>query len=206
VVRDRLAALDRRVAAFRGSLAGIAGVARAQEADLARLRRDHEETAAAHVVLQGVADTAVATETTVAGEVATVALREAFPDQDLRVTLEPVWWRGRPGVKVLAHEGEVAGPPLETFGGGIAGLLSVVFRVMTVVARPRLARVLVLDEPLTHVSRGYQEGVARFLQGLARDLGFRILVITHLRGLASRADRHYVARKTQDGTVFERVT
>ncbi len=139
--------------------------------------------------------------------IATVALREVFVDRQFTVLLRGLRYRGRPGVRIVLRDEEtgVEGEPLRTFGGGVGAVLGLVFRVLTVLRHPRLARVLLLDEPLTAASLEYQAAIARMLSSLCRNLGFRMLVVTHLEGLADGADQHYRCERAAGSTRVELV-
>lgn len=76
--------------------------------------------------------------------------------------------------------------PLSAAGGGVVDVASFALRVACLVlSRPRLSRVLVLDEPLKYVSAQYQENVRSMLEQLSKDMGIQIVMVTHVEGLAT---------------------
>lgn len=70
--------------------------------------------------------------------------------------------------------------PLEASGGGAVDVAAFALRaVCLVLHRPRLRRVLFLDEPFKFVSKGYQPAVRSMLEQLSRDLQLQIILVTH---------------------------
>lgn len=80
--------------------------------------------------------------------------------------------------------------PLQSFGGGIADIISVVLRIALLVAwKPSLSRVLILDESAKHVAVADQELLAEFITKLSKSLGIQFIWITHSDVLTNSADR-----------------
>jgi DNA repair exonuclease SbcCD ATPase subunit len=75
--------------------------------------------------------------------------------------------------------------PLDSSGGGVVDVCSFALRLACLVlARPKLRQVLVLDEPMKHVSSEYRERVAELLESMASELGVQIVIVTHSKELA----------------------
>lgn len=70
--------------------------------------------------------------------------------------------------------------PLTSSGGGAVDIAAFALRVASLVLhRPRLSKVIVLDEPMKFVSAEYQNAVRQMLEGLAKDMSIQILFVTH---------------------------
>jgi DNA repair exonuclease SbcCD ATPase subunit len=70
--------------------------------------------------------------------------------------------------------------PTEASGGGAVDIAAFALRaVCLVLHRPRLSRVLFLDEPFKFVSREYQLAVKSMLEQLSVDLKLQIVMVTH---------------------------
>jgi DNA repair exonuclease SbcCD ATPase subunit len=70
--------------------------------------------------------------------------------------------------------------PMEAAGLGTVDVASFALRaVCLVLHRPRLRRLLVLDEPFKFVSEEYQPAVRSMLEQLSRDLDLQIVMVTH---------------------------
>jgi len=74
--------------------------------------------------------------------------------------------------------------PLTSCGGGMVDVAAFALRVACVMLhRPRLSRVIVLDEPFKFVSAQYRANVRSMMEGLAEDLGIQIVQVTHIEEL-----------------------
>lgn len=82
--------------------------------------------------------------------------------------------------------------PLESAGGGIVDLISLGLRVSLLLKwKPSLAKVLILDETLKHVSVVDQELAGEFVRKLSEQLGLQIIFISHSKTLAEKAHRTF---------------
>ncbi len=71
--------------------------------------------------------------------------------------------------------------PLSASGGGIVDVAAFALRVACLMLhRPRLSKLVVLDEPFKFVSKEYRDNVRSMLEELAKDLGLQILLVTHI--------------------------
>jgi len=74
--------------------------------------------------------------------------------------------------------------PLSASGGGMIDVAAFALRVACLMLhRPRLAKVVVIDEGFKFVSSQYRENVRFMLEGLAKDLGVQIIQVTHIEEL-----------------------
>lgn len=74
--------------------------------------------------------------------------------------------------------------PLSASGGGMIDVAAFALRVACLMLhRPRLSRVVVIDEGFKFVSSQYRENVRSMLEGLAEDLGIQIVQVTHIEEL-----------------------
>ena len=108
-------------------------------------------------------------------------------------------------LKVRTDKGDVAGDPMDSFGGGPCNLISFLFRVL-LIHRFNLGKLLVLDESFNNVSRDRLAAVSTLLKVLAEDHGYSVLAITHQSEMSARADRVYRASGEIDDPVLELLT
>jgi len=74
--------------------------------------------------------------------------------------------------------------PLTASGGGMIDVAAFALRVACLVlSRPRLSRIIILDEPFKFVSAGYRENVRSMLEQLSEDMGIQIIMVTHIEEL-----------------------
>jgi DNA repair ATPase RecN len=120
----------------------------------------------------------------------TNGLRLVFNDQDLAFKIFQK--TGTQGNKyyIEVQKGDHGGPILETFGGGIANVVSFLLRVI-MVKRFKLPKLMVCDENFNNVSAKVLPQVSEMLRSLTADSGYTILAVTHSPILASAADHVY---------------
>lgn len=127
----------------------------------------------------------------------TSGLTIVFPDQSLdfkaRVTRE----RGRTAIRFDLYQNGEAVKVQNACGGGVLCVIGILLRVVTILMLG-MKRLLLLDESLSHLSIQYVPNAALLMQKICRELGFKILMVTHQPEFTAFADRHYEA-KLQDG-------
>ena len=76
--------------------------------------------------------------------------------------------------------------PLTASGGGMIDVAAFALRVACLMLhRPRLSKILILDEPFRFVSIQYQENVRSMLEQLSNDMDVQIIMVTHNRNLST---------------------
>lgn len=74
--------------------------------------------------------------------------------------------------------------PVGSSGGGVIDIAAFALRIACLVMhRPRLSRVVILDEPFKFVSARYQDNVRGMLENLSRQMGVQIIQISHVERL-----------------------
>jgi len=74
--------------------------------------------------------------------------------------------------------------PLMACGGGMVDVAAFALRAACLMLhRPRLSKVLVIDEGFKFVSAQYRDNVRSMLEGLSKDLGIQIIQVTHIEEL-----------------------
>ena len=88
-------------------------------------------------------------------------------------------------------------------GGGLVALCGIILRiVMLRLLGDQVRQVLVLDEPLAHLSEYYVAGAGELLQKLSDKLDIQIIMITHQPEFIEFADTVYELKKTADGVTI----
>ena len=133
-------------------------------------------------------------------------LKAIFPEQDISQVAEITKIRGKVSVRlktvVKGKDGiEVEGEGLDTFGGAVSTVQSLLLRVSLLLKRG-LRPVLVLDETFPAVDENRVELLVDFLKALCSRLGMDILCVSHNTSLAESADRSYRVKATKNGAVF----
>ena len=124
----------------------------------------------------------------------TEGLQAVFDDQDIRAKAEVEVSRGKVSVNLVTvqtrSDGEIEGEGMDSFGGALVTLQSVLLRIIIIVRRG-LRPLLVMDESLPAIEGGYLLNMGKFLSVLCAKLGVDILVVTHNPLLVETADRAY---------------
>jgi len=85
---------------------------------------------------------------------------------------------------------------LESMGGGVVDLIALGLRVsLLVLWKPKLARILILDETLKYVSVSDQELASEFIRKLSEQLGLQIIFISHSKTLAEKSHASFLIEK-----------
>ena len=80
-------------------------------------------------------------------------------------------------------------PIIDARGGGLISLCGVLCRMIMVrLMRGRLRQILILDEPLAHLSREYLPAAGELLARLADELGIQIIAVSHQSEINEYAD------------------
>lgn len=136
----------------------------------------------------------------------TDGLQEIFFDQDISVVPEITETRGKIAVRFLIRHTSgkkvVEGDSLDSFGGSILTIQSILLRI-TVLFRRGLRPLLLLDETLSAVADRYVDRAIKFLSSLSDSLGLDILLVTHDDAIVSMAHHAYMVVRKGDEAVFQ---
>ena len=80
--------------------------------------------------------------------------------------------------------------PIEASGVGAIDVASFALRIASwTMAIPKTRNVIILDEPMKHLSTEYQEKASAMIKELSQKLGLQFIIITHEEVLTSSADK-----------------
>lgn len=185
---ERLAMIERlreqlepKLADHRAAVASV----RAERKALKDAERRTQATAEAQALLQEVAQSV---QRVVHARVAGVVSRclEAVWGEDaytFKIDFEQKRGRTEAAISLVRDGNEVH--PLDGAGGGVADIVSFALRVAAMMLkRPKVRRLLVLDEPFRHLSHDLRPAARAMIKSLADDMGFQLLLVTHSREIA----------------------
>lgn len=137
-------------------------------------------------------------------------LRAIFPEQTISQEAEVVKVRNKISVRlktlVKGADGiEVEGEGLDTFGGAVSTVQSLLLRVSLILKRG-LRPLLILDETFPAVDEGRTDLLVEFLKALCKRLDMDILCISHKASIAENADLAYKITATKQGAKFTKIT
>lgn len=178
---DRLAALARRVER-------LAADRRSAED---RLRDEQQAQAEAAAGLEA-AQTALEAAQTIAEDVqrkaharisraATACLEAVFGEDSYELRIEFERKRGRTEARAVLVDGEGHElDPMGAVGGGVVDVVSLALRLTALrLARPARRQLLVLDEPLKHLSRDRRPAARELIRQIAEEDGVQVILVTH---------------------------
>ena len=144
-----------------------------------------------------------------AQDLLTEGLQAIFDDLDLSVRAAVDIQRGKVSVDLLtvqthADGTKTEGSSMETSGGSVATVQSVLLRVV-VLSRRGLRPLLFLDESLGAVAEHYVPRVGQFLALLSDRMGLDVLAVSHNPVLVEAAKSAYRIKKKDDEATLKRI-
>lgn len=119
-------------------------------------------------------------------EVVSLCLSSVFGEDAYQFAIEFERKRGKTEATLKFRRGGLSADPLSATGGGVVDVAAFALRISCLMLhRPRLSRVVVLDEPFKFVSVQYREQVRKMLEELAQDLKIQIIQVTHSEELTA---------------------
>lgn len=92
--------------------------------------------------------------------------------------------RGRTEARLVFVRDDVEVDPMTAAGGGVVDVAAFALRLSCIMlARPKVRRLMVLDEPFKFVSEEYRVRVRKLLEALAKELQFQFVMVTHIKEL-----------------------
>jgi len=136
----------------------------------------------------------------------TEGLQAIFDDQDLSLRADFSIKRGKINIEFNVYDGlkDIEGDVLGSFGGGVANIVSLLFRFITTI-KLKMHPFLALDETLGAVSEEYIDNTGQFLKSLCDKTGFDILLVTHQPKFLSYADTMYLGDAKDSELILKRI-
>lgn len=126
-------------------------------------------------------------------KLATAALQWIYRDQDLSLKVELGQRGSNPTLNFLIKTGDIELDPLSSTGGGVVQVLALVLR-LAVLEALHVRGPLLLDEPLSQLSRNYQERAGEFLNQYSARTGRQILLVSHSPEILTAASKVFRVR------------
>lgn len=138
----------------------------------------------------------------------TKGLQTVFDDMRLEVQAQVSVKRGKVSVDLVTKQdhpkGVVDGSVLESFGGSVASVQSVLMRIILIFRRG-LYPIMLLDESLPAFDGNYVGNMAAFLRRVCHKMGVTCLLVTHNPALVEQADTSYRIHRRAGKARFEKV-
>ena len=117
-------------------------------------------------------------------KVVSKCLQTVFYDENYGFKIDFVKKRGKTEAKLLLLNGEhEIEDPMNEDSGGVVDIASFALRLSCLMlSKPKLRRLLVMDEPFKNISEEYRDNVRGMLEELSKDFRIQIIMITHESG------------------------
>lgn len=136
-------------------------------------------------------------------EYVTYGLKTVITDQNLEFDCNVTTKMNKPWVELnTKNDKGTSENALDAFGGSVAQIESLILRILAIL-QLKLYPLIVLDESLNAVSTHYLNGMSILLKELSKQLGIKILLITHNTEILAHADKVYRANETKNGLTFD---
>lgn len=142
-------------------------------------------------------------------ELATSGLRHIISDQKLTFKVKQEMKYNRLSMRfVLEQERNdgviIEGDPINSYGGGAVVIISLILR-LAVMARMKMANLLLLDESMVALANAYVPACASFMRQLSEQTGINILMVTHNPEFLSYANVAYEAYTQEDSLKIRKI-
>ena len=109
---------------------------------------------------------------------------EAVFDEPYKFKMNFELKRGRTEVALVFERLGMEVDPMDASGGGVVDVAAFALRcACLVLSRPKLRRILVMDEPFKFVSEIYRPRVREMIDALSVDLNIQFVIVTHISEL-----------------------
>ena len=117
--------------------------------------------------------------------VVTSCLQSVFGKDSYTFKIKFVQKRGRTEAQLLlVNDGVEIMDPINEDSGGVVSVAAFALRLACLVlAKPRLRRLLVMDEPFSQLSAEYRPAIRSMLLKLAREFNVQFIIVTHQQEL-----------------------
>jgi len=203
-----VATVARAAAALQGRRQAATEALAAAELACQALADEAEDLEKLAALFRGLMDAEISSSAEMIEKLQTEGLQAVFDDMALSVEAAVSVKRGKVSVDLTTKQqhpkGVVGGGVLESFGGSVAAVQSVLMRVILVFRRG-LRPIILLDESLPAFDNNYIGNMAVFLRKLCKEMGITLLLVTHNPALVEAADISYLIERKAGRATFERV-
>lgn len=185
-LRGKLTTLESKVATKQSALSIAVAAVKSEGLVLKEAKIRLRQTMDAHSVITEVAKQVQQQAHAGIANVVSRCLAAVFDDPyTFKVKFEKK--RNRTEAKLVFVKGEHELTPLKASGGGVADVASFALRLACMaLSRPRVRRVLILDEPFRFLnSIEYRERARQLLETLADEMDMQLIVVTGMSELES---------------------
>lgn len=166
------------------TLAHLKATEKDETAALVQLKQERADTQRAQEILQLIAQAVQQQAHERISEVVTSCLRAVFPEDPYEFEIRFERKRGKTEAILGFSRDGILVDPLTASGGGVVDVAAFALRIACLVLhRPRLSRLVVLDEPFKFVSAEYRPNIRAMLLHLSKEMNVQIVMVSHIDDL-----------------------
>ena len=156
------------------------------------LIKEMETVMKSQVLLQNIAGEVQSQLSSKIDTIVNLGLQTCFPEYTFH--LEPIPSRGKTEYHFVFKLGEDEVDPLTQNGGGFVDLICFLLRV-AVFNISHTDNVMVFDEPMKFLSKGFREKISDLLHTLSNKLDVQFIEVTHISEMMENSDKQFVIKK-----------
>lgn len=157
-----------------------------EEKELTKADKTLQRTQDAQEIIQHLAQAVQQRAHKKLSDVVSSCLSSVFGEEAYQFKIEFDRKRGRTEAHLRFVRGDLDVDPMTASGGGVVDVAAFALRIACLVLhRPRLSRVVVLDEPFKFLSVEYRPQVREMLEQISKEMGLQIILVTHIDELAT---------------------
>lgn len=167
-------------------------------------RLDTERLTMASKALQTIIDGTSSSNLKRVVEIVNMALDSVFPNQGIVFDITSSVKRGVPVYELKLSQGGVEGS-LNSFGGGVLSVVSVVLKIMLNVMSRR-SPIVCLDETLSGLSEEYIEPMSALLRDICNRFRIYLILVTHQKKFLLCCDYAFRVKSMGQRSVVEEIS
>ena len=166
-----------------------------RKARLEEIKAETETLLKSQAVLQDVAKKVQSQLSLKIDSIVNLALKTLF-DDEYEFKLEYVTARGKTEVEFNLYKNGKLIDPMNQSGGGLVDAICFALRV-SVFTLTKTDNVIVMDEGLKFVSKGFRTRAAELIHTLSERLGLQFIEVTHVDEMVENSDKQFVIKKVK---------
>lgn len=153
---------------------------RQEKKTLQTAKQKVEDTLYAQTLVQQVAETVQTKAHSQIARVVTKCLQAVFGDEAYAFKINFSRRRGKTEAELTYLRENLEVDPISAAGGGVVDVTAFALRLACLIlATPKRRRLLVLDEPMKHLSPEYRSKVKEMLERLSKEMKVQFCIVTH---------------------------
>jgi len=136
-------------------------------------------------------------------DIVQLALDAIFPDKySFEVQFNIAYGKTTAELVFISKQSGHAVDPMIASGGGVVDVCAFALRLACWTLSRGVDKVIILDEPMKHLSAGLRESACTMIKSLADKLGVQFIIVTHMEELEACADKLIQVRLDKEGVSY----